>query len=93
MLKELYREEVAIAHYVDSTACKSIMMRRGAGVVKRLSTKALWSQEIVKTNKVDVRKVPRAENPADSLCSFSNEKTLKHHMSLMEFEVNFVGCA
>ena len=93
MLTELYRDEVKIAHYVDSTACKSIMMRRGAGAAKHLSTKALWSQEIVKTYKVGVRKVPRAENPADSLCSFSTEKTLKSHMSMVEFGVHFMGLA
>ena len=91
LLTELYREEVKIAHYVDSTACKSIMMRRGAGAVKHLSTKALWSQEIVRSYKVEVRKVPRAENPADSLCSFSNEKVLKHHMALVKFAVCFLG--
>ena len=47
----------------------------------------------MKTYKVDVRKVPRTENPADSLCSFSNERTLKNHMSLVEFGVYFIGRA
>ena len=90
LLTELYREDVKIAHYVDSTACKSIMMRRGAGAVKHLSTKALWSQEIVRSYKLEVRKVAREENPADSLCSFSNERVLKHHMGLVKFTVCFL---
>ena len=59
--------------------------------MKHLSTKALWSQEIVRSYKLEVRKVARAENPADSPRSFSNERVLKHHMALVKFALCFLG--
>ena len=38
----------SLTHCVDSSACKSIILRRGAGAVKHLSTKDLWIQEAVR---------------------------------------------
>ena len=72
-----------LSHYVDATACKSILMRKGAGSIKHLETKYLWVQDAIRREKVKVSKVPREDNPSDSLASISSPKVLWYHMDLI----------
>ena len=51
----------------DASACRGKLHRHGAGKVKHLSVKQLWSQEAVRCFGVEVHRLPRAENPADIL--------------------------
>ena len=51
----------------DSSASVGIMSRTGAGRVKHLEVKQLWVQESVAQKKLNVTKIPRRFNFADSL--------------------------
>ena len=73
----------SLTHYVDATVCKSILLREGAGSIKHLETKYLWVQDAIQRENINVRKVPREENPADALASSSSPKTLWYHMNLI----------
>ena len=67
----------------DASACKGIMLRQGSGPVKHLSIRQLWVQEAVHEYNIDVRKLNRAENLADFLCSPGKEAL--HVSRLQEF--------
>ena len=51
----------------DSTAASGTAHRWGAGRIKHLELRQLWIQQYVSTGKVKVHKVPRADNPSDTL--------------------------
>ena len=76
-----------LAHFVDSAACKSIVFRKGSGAVKHLSTKDLWVQEAIRRYAIEVRKVARDENPADTLASYSSPPTMTDHLTRMNCSV------
>ena len=59
--------EIAIRLWVDSSAAKSMASRIGLGRVRHMEVKFLWLQEAVKERRVEVKKVPGTENPADVL--------------------------
>ena len=68
---ELYRDldggNVFSKILADASACKGMLLRKGAEKVKHLSTKQLWSQRTFETYQVEVVKIPRKENVADML--------------------------
>lgn len=45
-----------------ANACKGMLLRTGAGKVKRLSTDQLWVQGAIQSYAVEVVKVPRGES-------------------------------
>ena len=51
--------------WVDSTTAKSIASRTGLGKVRHLEVRFLWLQEVVKSGRIDIRKIPGVSNPAD----------------------------
>ena len=53
--------------YIDASAAKGILMRRGAGKIKHLEIKQLWCQRAVDRYGIEVVKIPRGSNLADSL--------------------------
>ena len=67
LVHEVTGRQLGIKLYVDSSACKGIVLRHGAGKVKHLTTKQLWVQGAVRTYGVEVIKVPRERNAADVL--------------------------
>lgn len=72
-------------HHVDASACKSILLRKGAGSVKHLETKDLWVQGVVKRKGIEIVKVPRDINMSDALASYSNATDMWNHLSLMGY--------
>ena len=73
-----------LRHFVDASACKAILLRKGTGTLKHLETKDLWVQEVIRKKQIEVCKVPREENMSDSLASYSNGDTLCRHMEIMK---------
>ena len=67
LIVETLRVNPLLELYTDASACKGMLLRHGVGRVKHLSVKQLWVQEAIKCFDVDVKKAPRAENPADLL--------------------------
>ena len=92
--RSLWGEEWGtIRHCLDSSACKSIISRKGSGGIKHLSTKDLWVQEAVRRFGIVEQRVPRAENPSDSLASFSASATLQDHLERLGCRVYSLGPA
>ena len=67
LINETMGVNVQMKLYTDASACKGMLLRHGAGKVKHLSVKQLWSQEVVSYFGVEVSKVARACNPSDLL--------------------------
>ena len=70
----------SVRHCLDSSACKSIICRKGSGGIKHLSTKDLWVQEAVRRFGIHEQRIPRAENPSDSMASYSAPRILQDHL-------------
>ena len=51
----------------NSNAAKAIASRRGLGKARHVELKFLWLQEVRKSGRVNVRRVPREQNLADHL--------------------------
>ena len=62
---------------MDSSAAKSIASRVGLGKVRHLKVKYFWIQDMVKTKRVQLRKVPGTENPADNLTKPKSRKEME----------------
>ena len=67
LVHEVTGRQLEIKLHVDSSACKGMVLRHGAGKVKHLTTKQLWVQGAVRAYGVEVLKVPRERNAADVL--------------------------
>ena len=76
---ELHHEKLNASVYVDSSACKGMLLRSGTGKVKHLSTKQLWVQAAAEIYGINVCKIPRAGNCADLLThSLPSHSALPH---------------
>ena len=58
---------VTVKQYLDASAAKGTMMRKGAGRIKHLEVRQLWCQAMVEKYEISVLKVPRKLNLADVL--------------------------
>ena len=67
IIVETQKVTPSLALCTDASACKSMLLRHGAGRVKHLSVKQLWSQEVVSYFGVQVSRVARVNNPSDVL--------------------------
>ena len=77
-----------MVHRTDASACVGILKRKGAGLVKHLSVRQLWVQEIMTRPNMHTEKLPRADNPADLLCSLPTGDSLRRHFATMGFVQN-----
>ena len=57
----------SIIQYLDASAAKGTMLRKGAGKIKHLEVRQLWCQYAVERYGVKVVKIPRKLNLADTL--------------------------
>ena len=55
----------SITLFTDSSAARGIIHRAGLGKLRHLETGYLWLQAAVKNKRLQVRKVPGKDNPAD----------------------------
>ena len=76
--------------YGDSSACCGTLHREGTGRVKHLELKQLWLQQRIKSGDIDYAKIPRLENPADSLAkAWSTEG--HRHFAMLSFRAAYVA--
>ena len=87
LIEFLLQAPCDLEHMTDSSACVGILKRKGAGPVKHLSVRQLWTQEIFNRPGTSTHKVPRSMNPADCLCSIPNAESLRVQLGRMNFEV------
>ena len=67
LMEEVMGDKIQLEFMTDANACKGILLRKGAGRIKHLATKQLWSQEAILEHNVRVIKIPRDTNPSDLL--------------------------
>ena len=53
--------------HTDSSAAKGIASRRGLGKVKHVDVRNLWIQDVVRSGRIGIVKIPGGENAADVL--------------------------
>ena len=83
----LFDVPVHLRHNTDASACHGILKRRGAGTLKHLSVRQLWTQEVVRRPLTTTAKIPRANNLADSMCSIGNVMSRRKHLC----EINLIS--
>ena len=84
---ELFHERLETNVHVDSSACKGMLLRSGAGKVKHLSTKQLWEQAAAEMHGIQAFKIPRARNCADLLTQCLPKHTALPHIRNMGFTI------
>ena len=58
---------VRMRHFIDASAAKGTLLRKGAGKIKHLEVRQLWGQYAVEKYGTVVIKIPRRVNLADTL--------------------------
>ena len=66
-----------VIHYLDASAAKGTMLRRGAGKIKHLEVRQLWCQHAVERYGVKVVKIPQKGNLADTLTRPVGKKDMR----------------
>jgi hypothetical protein len=72
--------------WTDSSAAIGICSRQGLGKLRHLDTHLLWIQQAVRGRRLDLRKVPGEQNPADL---FTKHMGSREHMAAM---VDLLNC-
>ena len=85
ILQFLYSRPCDLNHFTDASACVGMLRRAGAGRVKHLTVRQLWRQEVFRRENTCTNKVPRADNPADLLCSSQNGDGLTQKLESLGF--------
>ncbi len=57
--------ELSLRVWVDSTAARAVASRTGLGKVRHLEVRYLWVQEALKGGRLQIKKVPGVDNPAN----------------------------
>ena len=70
----------------DATAAIGISKRRGLGKIRHLHTSDLWIQDALKAEKLELVKVPGADNPADALTKYLDQQILRKALATMNLE-------
>ena len=73
--------------HVDATAAIGIAGRKGLGKVRHLDTQALWIQDAVRTQRIQLEKVLGTENPADLMTKHLDQALLDKMLRKMGIEV------
>ena len=67
-----------IVHFVDASASRAIMLRRGCGGLKHITVKSLWVQEAVQ---IEIERISRDEMHAHIFASPSRAEELREHLT------------
>ena len=85
-LQSLYKDlglRVELRVHSDATAAIGIARRRGLGKLRHLDCEDLWIQQKVRSKEIQLLKVLGAENPADILTKYIDQKTLSAALARM----------
>ena len=85
MVEFLFKRSCHLTHATDASACVGMLRRAGAGRVKHLTVRQLWRQEVFRREDSCTKKIPRAENPADLMCSIQNRDGLTQKLATLGF--------
>ena len=59
--------ETGVKVWTDSSTAKAVAGRRGLGKLRHVELKFLWVQEVVRSGRIKMGKIPGTENTADHL--------------------------
>ena len=85
VLQFLYDEPCGLRHCTDASACVGMLRRAGAGRVKHLTVRQLWCQEVFRLENTCTEKIPRADSPADLMCSNQTVEGLRTKLAGLGF--------
>ena len=85
LLEELWGKGPKITAYTDASACRGMLLRKGAGKIKHMSTKQLWAQGAVDSYEIVVEKIGRDLNSADALTHTLSGQALHDHLRRVGF--------
>ena len=88
MRRELGGAENKLEILTDASACRGMLLRRGAGRVKHLVTKQLWVQGAIECQGIRVLKIPRDDNFADMLTHLVSREVLSKFLADMNFSTS-----
>ena len=74
--------------WVDSSAAKSFVSKRGAGKMRHMEVRWLWLQEEVRRGRVKVEKVWGPWNPADLMTKYLTGKEVDERLERMCLEAD-----
>ena len=69
----------------DSDACRGTYHRSGLGRLKHLEVEALWVQEVIAKERLELTRVNREENPADCLTKYVPQAEMQKQLRLLGF--------
>ena len=85
LVQEIVGDPCKVSLRTDASACKGMLLRKGCGRVKHLSTKQLWCQGAVSAYGITVIKIPRVENSSDLLTHCLSSPAIDSHLNRMGF--------
>ena len=85
LIQELWGKAVPVRVSTDARACKGMLLRSGVGRLKHLSTKQLWAQGAIAAYAIQVQKISRNINSADSMTHVLGFQELSDHVRRMGF--------
>ena len=71
--------------WVDASAARGIVHRKGCGKVRHIDTQLLWMQQRDVRGDMAINKVDGKENPADLMTKGLDEATTTQHLARMGF--------
>ena len=78
--------EVAIDMNIDANATIGTLHRKGLGKMRHIQVAKLWLQDVVKQKRMNIKKVPGKDNPADLMTKYVPEHEITKHMKFLGFE-------
>ena len=72
--------------YTDASAARGMILRKGAGKIKHLTTKQVWVQAAVKEYNIDSLRLPRDENVADMFTHCTTQKAFEGHLQRLNIQ-------
>ena len=71
----------------DASACRGMLLRRGAGRVKHLSTKQLWVQGAIEVHNILIKKILRSVNASDLLTHLTTKGEADKFLKMLNHDL------
>ena len=71
----------------DASACRGMLLRRGAERVKHISTKQLWVQGAIEVHNILIKKIPRSVNASDLLTHLTTKDEADKFLKMLNYDL------
>jgi hypothetical protein len=83
MWEEMFGEKLDIIIETDSSAARCVAMRQGIGRIRHLEVRQIYMQQLVKSERLIVKKLPGVDNTADLGTKAVTAATFYHLIELV----------